>query len=792
MGKYFSLDELIARQTEQMLTIVASHPVNFSFVKQCQDLSKDFEEVYKSHADPLPVMLSGLNAPDVDLRVGRAILPLVTDWGWVARRVETIQMISNGQTRRRLSVDFSLPPTEELRTKENNEQVTVPLTILRKGQLINLDLTLENDNASSQTMKNNRYLAFQAVISVLYSLDLAGILHDFFRSYEGAGEGLAKKSIETLINQGVYDVICDERTDPSAKFDGVLHGVQESHRHQIFSNLGLLSSALRNWENAAIKPNLVQLSLWILGGQPDKPGGSVTFQEDGRTLEAAENGSLESGSEVLDSSLPVQCLALTILVAVKRLSKAGDQEQLKRIEILCSLLSTFSISYIFSIVANREQVWDVGDDGTVLPRRCLAKLTCDSEETSTNESSGDGLVNDSNYEASKLGALGQEKSGYVYSETKYLKASQSRKFRYSDVKRYLARAFPYLYDARAWARPMNVVYSNQTSSSAHMEIDPPAGALPKLIAGLVGHAPCEDQMFTVEESLGYIEPGSPFPVSVVLGNDDEKTRADNELVKKFYSRPGKGYLHGTSRPSQSRIHLYNPSPQRSLEWLRVWFVPDIGSSPLAACWIAILAWINILVWALEPLSENFLFEFSTLVDISLGTVPLAAAAFGFLWFTTGTHVMTREIYQLPRLHLIWCASISVVCLVCPLIFSALDLSKTWGELSFEILGNTLTVSSTVVARFWFALVLFILIAYISFWSMRYSRFCNQRYENKDYVIKSFYSNETLQREAVSIFETGAWDQEYFTDRFAWFIGGCVDLDTYLSELKRVAKSISHA
>lgn len=790
MGKDFTLDEFIARQTVQMLTIVASHPVNFPLVEQCRDLSRGFEEVSKSHADPLPVMPGGLDTPAIDLRVGRAILPLVTDWGWVSRRVETIQMISNGQTRRRLSVDFSLPPAEELRTKENNEQVMVPLAILRKGQLINLDLTLENGNASTQEMKKNRYLAFQAVMSVLSSLDLAGVLDDYLRKYEGPGERLDKKSIETLIIQGVYDVICDERTDPSAKFDGVLHGVQESHRHQIFSNLGLLSSAMRNWENAAIKPNLVQLSLWILGGQPEKPGGGVTFQEDGRTLKAEENGSLESDSEVLDSSLPVQCLALTVLAAVQRLSKDDDQEQLKRIEILCSLLSTFSISYIFSIVANREQVWDVGDDGTVLPRRCLAKLTCDSEETSTNESSGDGLVNDSNYEDSKIGALGQEKSGHVYSENKYLKASQSRKFRYSDVKRYLARAFPYLYDVKAWARPMNVVYSSQTSSSAHMEIDPPAGALPKLIAGLVGHAPGGDQRFTVEESFGYIEPGSPFPVSVLLENDDEKTRADNELVNRFYSRPGKEYLHGTSRPSQSRIHLYNPNPQRSLEWLRIWFVPDIGNSPLAACWIAILAWINILVWALEPLSENFFFEFSTLVDISLGTVPLAAAAFGFLWFTTGTHVMTREIYQLPRLHLIWCAAISIVCLVCPLIFSALSLSKTWGDLSLVILGNTLTVAPTIVARFSFAFVLLILIAYISFWSLRYSRFCNQRYLNRDYVIKSFYSNETLQREAVSIFETGAWDQEYLTDRFAWFIGGCVDLEMYLSELKRVARAIS--
>lgn len=66
---------------------------------------------------------------------------------WVHRRVETFEFPDADTIRRRMSVDFTLPPS----SVDQHESIAVPLTILKKGYLRNFDLT-DADGASQNVL----------------------------------------------------------------------------------------------------------------------------------------------------------------------------------------------------------------------------------------------------------------------------------------------------------------------------------------------------------------------------------------------------------------------------------------------------------------------------------------------------------------------------------------------------------------------------------------------------------------------------------------------------------------
>lgn len=91
----------------------------------------------------------------------------------------------------------------------------------------------------------------------------------------------------------------------------------------------------------------------------------------------------------------------------------------------------------------------------------------------------------------------------------------------------------------------------------------------------------------------------------------------------------------------------------------------------------------------------------------------------------------------------------------------------------------------------FLLVAFVVHAVsVLIWVHKYERFCNHDYENKEYIIRSVLLDGTLQREAISVMETGAWDVEYLTDRYCWFYAGKFDIREYLRDLQATASEVA--
>lgn len=86
---------------------------------------------------------------------GSKIWPLLVNWNWITRRVESVRLNASGDTRRHISFDFSIPSKSAavwtpLGQNTPSEQLVVPLTFLNKGTIVNLDLR----DASGTSLSN--------------------------------------------------------------------------------------------------------------------------------------------------------------------------------------------------------------------------------------------------------------------------------------------------------------------------------------------------------------------------------------------------------------------------------------------------------------------------------------------------------------------------------------------------------------------------------------------------------------------------------------------------------------
>ncbi|MBD3778732.1 MAG: hypothetical protein IE923_05665 [Micrococcales bacterium] len=83
------------------------------------------------------------------LSVGARTLGLLADPSWIHRRVETVTMRADGETRRQVSFDVTLPMSLHIHPDELTEngaqksaaRVVVPLGFMRKGTLVDLDVS---------------------------------------------------------------------------------------------------------------------------------------------------------------------------------------------------------------------------------------------------------------------------------------------------------------------------------------------------------------------------------------------------------------------------------------------------------------------------------------------------------------------------------------------------------------------------------------------------------------------------------------------------------------------------
>lgn len=123
--------------------------------------------------------LSGQNLS----RIGLINAELITKWNrWVHRRVEVLSFSNEDVVRRRMSVDFTIPswvhdilnPGQQDRAK-----VLVPLVLLRKGVLANVDLRDESDSAIPLlTTSQNGAVAEASLVGLAESVLNAPVPHE--------------------------------------------------------------------------------------------------------------------------------------------------------------------------------------------------------------------------------------------------------------------------------------------------------------------------------------------------------------------------------------------------------------------------------------------------------------------------------------------------------------------------------------------------------------------------------------------------------------------------------------
>jgi hypothetical protein len=111
-------------------------------------------------------MASEITYPESHLNAGVAASPLISNpASWINRRVETIELLSHEETRRRVSIDFTLS-SEQRDDLETEHGVVVPISVLTKEPRRNFDLRDESGAAVPVLGKeSNAALAHVAVMS---------------------------------------------------------------------------------------------------------------------------------------------------------------------------------------------------------------------------------------------------------------------------------------------------------------------------------------------------------------------------------------------------------------------------------------------------------------------------------------------------------------------------------------------------------------------------------------------------------------------------------------------------
>ncbi len=145
--------------------------------------------------------------PEDFIEAGFACATLIADpKSWINRRVETVEMLAQEETRRRVSVDFTLSAAqrEALMTRHG---VVVPISVLNKGALRNFDLRDHQPHAIPVLNRaDNAELGLTALLSAAldaiaepHSAVLVEALTADLRQIVVADEETALEALEALI-----------------------------------------------------------------------------------------------------------------------------------------------------------------------------------------------------------------------------------------------------------------------------------------------------------------------------------------------------------------------------------------------------------------------------------------------------------------------------------------------------------------------------------------------------------------------------------------------------------------
>lgn len=321
-------------------------------------------EERKDHATLTETQDARKNVTDTseaDDALGMQMLHLLSDWSWIHRRVEDIQVVDGGQTRRRVSFDLDPPLIRPSGAEPTGgsapDQVHVPLTFLRKGMLINLDLENHDGTtlAAISRLENTR-LVFHPIRMLVDRLDLVALAGEHFPN-----TGLKGPQFQELIELGVLHVCLSRDFHAGTKSRKSVERRQEVHRHNVFVALGqILHNAVDRDSGAAHQAQPVQVPLQQIDGEPQ-----------------------------FDSSRPVQLLAYLIAAKIRNTLAAStaddedqDQDRIAQLQMLTVLLAVTSVGYLFGVVFDDEPVADgrpAQDRSPRRGRRRVIKLSCDVE-----------------------------------------------------------------------------------------------------------------------------------------------------------------------------------------------------------------------------------------------------------------------------------------------------------------------------------------------------------------------------------------------------------------------------
>lgn len=256
------------------------------------DISNDFGRLddnpdnWKKLADDSAKFLEDRNFTE-DKDLGRYIYNFLSDPSWVKRRVERITIFTEGQTRRALSFDVEVPYEKSAIV---NDQVYVPVTLLRKGMLTDFDSTNEaGESIPNLGYTDNGRLSWRGITYAADHTVLTG-LSSVFKNCN-----LTKREFLRIIYTGIAKVQLSEGCEEIAMDKKVVYRSQEISRHNIFSFLA-------------------QLCLYLDNGQYQESDNLVYFPWLKDTnLSETPLSEVSMEQEVFDSDESVQLLMVAIL-----------------------------------------------------------------------------------------------------------------------------------------------------------------------------------------------------------------------------------------------------------------------------------------------------------------------------------------------------------------------------------------------------------------------------------------------------------------------------------------------
>lgn len=592
-------------------------------VNESQSLSQ-FLENGVSESEVLDPSTSLLHCPeDIDFeqpvknflhsaKSGLPFLQLVCDWSWVKRRIERIELTPTGATARHFTHDLVMDVNQELVLNDgclddDDCHLALPITFLRKGSLTNVDFRINDERAPLLNQEESGRVAYQG---------LQTLASDILQPTDEKLRQLRMAIWEIVFSEN-KPPLPNERVDESALAHDVDRSAEE-HRHRLFSAIALIASRKR-----AADPR-------------DPSSKQHTNPGEGPWREPVNLPRLKKpdGKIVLDDFGAVNNFAIELLQAIENASIRREESDraLKRIELLSAQLAVFSISQIIIGAVPIKHVYSLNARH---PKRCVVKFACDAE----------------------LSRFTLEESRIPTERQKdYAKGIPDPSVRVDRC------WFPFS------SRPSDflplsipILYSTLTSRENHIEVRPPAGSRVSQVLAITTPKLSWNNRPFVQEASGPEIPTSdadPSTISIAVNSAEKENHTEqgrNPLKRRPNHERSDSY-----RVTNERIHIRNPDPANSLEWIQVHLLPRIGLTPLIATAVNALVVTICWIYSGRSFARRDICVESLVLDLDdgFGFLAVIGVVYGALWFSSSLHPVDRRLYRITRLTVLWCAMFS--------------------------------------------------------------------------------------------------------------------------------------